>query len=422
MIKTAGVVFDFYDDHGAFLREKLAGHKVPEAIEQATVLDPQDLSGLPDNAFAGVIRNGEETLRKYACVDKGNTIVSALYFLESQYNFPSGAKTKIANNLMSACRYFEVVPPPALAKLAAGRTLIQGDGAEIIVPRKQEKNAELTGTSLMPVTAGPAQKPRDKSKLASEPVISDPYVDVTSHVVGPRRTYDDMPDSMYAMVDRDGQRDFPLQTWDQVKTACDFFEDSWKRMHPRTRHQFCTKVAARADHIGMDASHIIRKYGSVGFAHPGEIDFAVETRRQMWREGNDDAMSLLDGLMEKQASGELEPEVFAEALFELDKIAGADRYYDKAVVDPWASTFGIIKEAAWRWASGNDVLTEDELKNFVKTQKQFLGEHFSEDVAEALCKNPVQVFDSMPLPEQRVIARLAHQQSEGGANAQIGLS
>jgi len=412
MIKTAGVVFDFYDDRGAFLREKLAGYAIPEAIQEATVYEHEELAGLPDNVFAAVITNGDECLRKYACVDKGNVLASTIYFLGHKNNFPIGAKTKIAKNLMAACRHFDVLPPAELVKVAAGKTLLRSDGAEIVVSKGVEKQSDLTGTSLMPITAGPAKPPRDKSKLAAIPVISDPYVNVTSHVVGPQRNYEELDASMYAMVDRSGNKDFPLQTMEQIKLASDFFEDQWKRLHPRTRHEFCVKVAARAEEVGMAAPAIIRKYGSTQYAHPGEIEYAVETRRQMWRDGNNEASDLLDELLEKRASAEITPEVFAETLFEIDKLASADKYYDKAVIDPWATTFGIEKKAEWRWVSGNDVLTEDELAKFVIENRYLMAKNFNEDLADELIKKPVAIFSSLPLPQQRVIARMAHQHGQ----------
>lgn len=413
MIKTAGAVFDFYDDNGAFLREKLAGQKVPEAIAEAAVLAPQGLAELPDNAFAGVIINGDDTLRKFACVDKGNTMVSAMYFLENRIKLPDTARIKIASNLLAACRHFQVAPPPALAKEAAGRVLIKGDGAEMTVPRKGEKTADLTGTNVMPITAAPSIR---KSKQAA--VISDPYVDVTGSTVGPPRDYTVLDDSMYAMVSKDGIRSHPLQTWEQIKTAAEFFDESHKRMHPRTRRSFCEKVASRADSLGIiDIPDVIRKYGAQTYAPNSEMEMACDTRRQLWREHHDESVSLLNGLMEKRAS--IAPEIFAETLFQIDLLSGSDRLYDKAIPDPWASTFGLQKIAAWRWVSGNDVLTEDELKNFATSSRQLLNEHFGEDLAKGLGNNPVSVFESLPLPQQRVIARLAHQQGDGGAAAQI---
>lgn len=415
MIKTAGVVFDFYDDQGEFLRSKLAGGTVPDSIAEAVVLSDDEHRALPDNAFAAVIRNGDEVLRKFACVDKGNTLVSALYFLENRSKLPPASNIKIAHNLVEACRFFDVVPPPQLVKEAAGKVLIKGDGAEILAPRPGEKRADLTGTREMPITpVVPAKK-----KTASDPVIHDPYVDTTTAELGDADR-ESLPDELYAMVSHDGGRSFPLQTWSQVKTAATFFEEQGKRMHPRTRKEFCTKLASRANDLGVELDGLVQKYGSPTYAADGDIKVACETRRQMWRDHHDEAISLLDGLMEKRA--QIEPAIFAESLAQIDVLVGADRHWGKDIVDPWLSTFGVVKEAEWRWVHGNDVLTEDQLRNYAASNRPFLADHFGEDLAKAFQKNPIQVFDSLPLPQQRVIARQATHQEDGGSAAQVGLS
>lgn len=417
MIKTAGVVFDFYDDQGAFLKQKLAGKVVPDAIAEARVLDGGELAALPDNAFAAIIRNGDETLRKFACVDEGNTAVSTLYFLENSHKLPMVARIKIASNLVDACRYFGLVPPTMLTKAAMGKVLIKGDGAEVTAARERQaalkKSADLSGTSEMPISA------KGSTHVKTAAVIADPYVDTTGYEAHAPARDVELPDECYAMISRDGTRSFPLVSWDQVKTAAEFFTDQGRRLHPRTRHEFCVKVAARASELGIDTDPMLQKYGSEGYAAESDIRFAFETRRQLWRDRHDEEISLLDELMTKRAS--LTPDVFAEVLAKLDESTGSDAYWDKAITDPWASTFGVEKTAEWRWVNGADVLTEEQLRRFATTSTQFLREHFNSDLAEGIAKNPVQVFESLPLPQKQVIARLAAQQEDGGAAAIMSL-
>jgi hypothetical protein len=411
MIKTAGVVHDFYDDQGEFLKAKLAGAQVPESIAEAVVLSPEERAALPDNAFAAVIQNGDETLRKFACVDKGNTLVSALYFLENRNKLPPAATMKIAHNLVEACRFFEVVPPPQLLKEAAGKVLIKGDGAEILAPRKGEKRADLTGTREMPITPVAPKKIK-----TAAPVIHDPYVDTTTMEMS-KEASEAIPDELYALVSHDGGRSFPLKTWGQVKEASVFFEEQGKRMHPRTRKEFCTKLAARANELGFEVTDHIQKYGSETYAPHHELGIAIETRRQLWRDHHDEAVSLLDGLMEKRA--EMDPSIFAETLAQIDTLVSADRHWNKDIPDPWLSTFGVEKTAAWRWVHANDVLTEDQLTKFVTESNRFLCQHFGKDLGEAMRKNPVSTFDSLPLPQKRAIARLAAHHEDGGDAAVI---
>ena len=86
------------------------------------------------------------------------------------------------------------------------------------------------------------------------------------------------------------------------------------KMHPRQRHSYAVKVAARADQLGIPVSEDLQKYGSRGYAKPGAIKVAVETRKRMWHslgdtERHDIGGEMLDQLFEKRAS--INPEVFA---------------------------------------------------------------------------------------------------------------
>lgn len=413
MIKTAGVSYDFYDDGGAVLRERL-GSNPPEFIKTAAAMEPEELNQLPDHSFALVMFNGTEQLRKYACVDKGNTAASVVYFLENREKLPKTAQEKTAHNLMNACFHYDLLPPLQLMKVAGkGNVLIKGDGAEMVVaPTPGEKTADLTGTSLMPHSPDPNAMSPKKKKIAF--VIDDPYVDVTASYLDPVIDHQDYHPGVYAMTSETGNS-FPLVTYEQVKTAASFFDDQGDRLHPRTRRSFCVKVAARANKLGIDVSPDIRKYGSDDFARDGELEVAVEKRRQMWREGHNEAVSLLDGLMEKKAS--MSPDNFAETLAQLDIAVGTDKYWDTEVWDPWYSTFGINKEAEegkpWRWQGGTEYLTEEELKRLVGEGRDNLESRFGRSLADGLAKNPISIFESLPLEQKRVIARMAQQQDSG---------
>lgn len=414
MIKTAGVVFDFYDDNGETLRNKL-GNNIPDFVKEAVMLGAEKRAGLPDNSFALVALNGEEKLRKYACVDKGNTATSVIYFLNNKDKLPKIAQDKAAGNLLRACVHFELEPPRELRKLAGkDKVLIKGDGAEMIVSsRAGEKTADLSGSTIMPNSVNPDGIQPRKRKVAS--VIEDPYVDLTRSEVTPFASVDDYPPEVYALTREDGNHSFPLVTYEQVKTASAFFEEQGARLHPRTRRLFCVKLAARADKLGIDVTPEIKKYGSRSYARDGDFEIAVEGRKQLWREGHDEASSLLDSLMEKKAS--LHPDAFAEALAELDIATGTDKYWGSGIQDPWYSTFGMTKEAEegklWRWQQGTEYLTEEQLKRLTSEGRTTLSDKFGEQLADGLAKNPVSVFDSLPLDQKRVIARMAAQQESG---------
>lgn len=407
MIKTAGLTFDFYDDGGETLRKKMRGHSIPEFIKTAAILEPEQLEALPDYAFAVVMIDGGEKLRKYACVDKGNVAVNTIYFLEHQEDMPVQVQAKVASNLKTACEHFGIAVPEKLQKIAdKKKLLIQMDGKEI-----QTTPPELKDLAEMVDVAVESPSTDRQTKVAS--VMGDPYIDLSTCTYLPSRGEQFDPE-VYAIVDKHGVGHFPLRTYSDVKTAASYFDENGHRLHPRRRHSFCTKVASRADDLGIDVSDNIRKYGSTTYGNPGEIAMGVELRKQMFRKaGEEEGAGLLETLLEKRAS--FDPEMFAETVSQLDVALGVDKYWDSGLPDPWFMTFGAPKEAEWVWQHGNEKIKADQLERLAKESsgRDAVERAFGKEIAEGLAKSPTAIFDSLPLEQQRVIARMAQQQDSG---------
>ena len=405
MIKVAGAVMDPYDDDFASLKNMAAGIELPAFIKQAGIMEPDTLRSLPDHAFAVVVLGDGEPMRKFACVDKAHTAVNVLYFNQCKGDLPGPVREKIARNLNLACTHYGLESPPDLRKeAAAAKVLIKHDGAEIVVPKPDgEKNSELTGTKVMPQS-----RPGRVTKMAS--ILEDPYVHVSAYM-GKTASASTFDPGVYAL---DGE--MPLLAYDQVEQAVEYFEKFGMKMHPRQRHEYCVKVAARADQLGIPISDDLKKYGSRRYAKPGEIKVAVQLRQRQWRslgdtEGHDIGGEMLDQLFEKRAS--INPEVFAESLAELDAQLGLSHYWDSGIPDPWASTFGFSKEAAWSWNQGGEHVSEDELTRLAREETGLLKERFGDNLAKGFADNPTTVFDSLPLDKKRIIARMAQQRGSG---------
>lgn len=399
MHKIAGVVLDIYDDSGALLTK--LGTALPAELASLEMLKEEERARLPDNAFAGVLVNGEEQLRKFACHDPGHTLLSCTYFHHTKEQLPRPVQVKIASNLIEACRAHGLQPPPAVVKVAA-KKLMQSDGAEMVVSPPGEKRSELVGSRQMPITASPIQ--RKTAEL--DPSISNPYIEVTGDVIKEAEEYDD---HWYALVSDRGERQFPLVSYRQVKEAADYFDQNYRHMHPRTRRAFCEKLAARAHALGHPLSKTASDYGADGYRDMGGIKVAVNLRKRLWRDGASESVSLLDELMQKKA--ELEPHTFAEVLAQIDIMNHADRLWDTQLPDPWESTFGVQKEAEWRWIEGNSTLNEPQLRELVTKNRQIIVDHLGDEVAGEMAKDPVGIFDSMPLIQKRLIAQLAQAQT-----------
>jgi hypothetical protein len=115
--------------------------------------------------------------------------------------------------------------------------------------------------------------------------------------------------------------------------------------------------------------------------------------------------SFLDELQEKTA--ELDPGTYAEVLRRFDAQAGLDNLYDSMIPDPWESTFGIDKTAEVVWEDGADRVTAEELRNLANNAPRAVTQVFTDGMQQEFIKDPIGIFNSMPKPQKRILARMA---------------
>jgi len=122
MKKLSGLVLDHYDDAGGDVLRSLFGSKdsVPDLIKQAHYMSPEQRASLPADSFALELIDGDVVLRKYACIDAGNTALSVEYFLKTAHKLPEEAQKVAAANLLTACDWYAIDPPEELQKVAIG--------------------------------------------------------------------------------------------------------------------------------------------------------------------------------------------------------------------------------------------------------------------------------------------------------------
>lgn len=397
---------DFYDDPtGNVLKDKLPDHEtIPEFIKTAERLTPGEMNKLPDDVFALVAFDGVNKLRKFACVDKGNVALSVIYFMENKDKMPWEAQKTAAVNLTRACDWYNLKPPKELEKLALAGAIVPLAGLGLGVAQghssyKRRKAAmqagmnptqamtkvnELYGSAPMPVT-----RPREKTASL------EPYVDVTGLKPPVQK------------VKEAGQRfclggKYPIDTAEQVEKAASYFELYGDRFSPFERHQFCVKLASRAGDLGMTLSKEICRYGSTKTAQDAHV--GVYQRQRMFREGTSEH-SLLDEMKEKCAS--LRPEVMAKVIEDFDRATGLDQMWGSEIPDPYFTMFGPEKRAEWSFTRGNDYINEERLRRCARECKEELKDHFGEDVMEEFGRDPVQIFDSLPLDHKRIIMRIS---------------
>src|ERR1700677_2093148 len=121
-MQTSGLVLDVYDDfNGETLRTIYPSPvDIPDSVKTASSVRGVARDQLPDDVFALVLVNNGERLRKYACVDPGNTALSVEYFLKHAHKLPVEAQKVAAANLVTACGWYDMATPELLEKVALG--------------------------------------------------------------------------------------------------------------------------------------------------------------------------------------------------------------------------------------------------------------------------------------------------------------
>ena len=461
MEKIGGLVLDVRDDYdGQVLRQIWASDaELPELIKSAMPITPELDARLPDDRFALVLIDDNVVLRKFACVDAGGTALSVEYFLHTGHRLPEEAQKVAAANLMTACGWFGIEPPADLEKVAMGvGSLInlgltapgmarqakmnlaatEGAGHMVVTPAQRQamlKGAEAAGTHVMPmngpttpalsaktvvrkvagsgfigdhgIEAGKVVAPDDnmgKSIAAEQPprlpqaTALRPHVNVAGKNA-PGITILKKAES-YALPSL-GM--YPLDRYDQVKAAAQYFSEWSARMSPEHRREYSQNLLKRANALHIAVTEDIEKYASDTYAPDAEISASIDARRNLLVD--DIEIATLDKIAE--ARPKLTPDMFALVLNQFDKVAGLERLYDRNIPDHLASTFGLQKLAADSIAVGNDHMTVPQLRRFAKVGLTTIKFRFGHELADRFARDPVAAFNSLPLDQKKVMMRMA---------------
>lgn len=476
-MRTAGLVLDFYDDpdKGILKSAFPTIDAVPDLVKTAHFLTPEQLDVLRDEGYALILENEGKVLRKFACVDGGNTFLSALYLERNHEKLPSEAVKVAAANIISACEQFGVEPTPFLKEAAksgmsrkrdpmqqpyvgdesdwASRTNlnsgVQGSQAggrvmDTVSTMKTASNWSVGKSALQGGVGGAAlgagigaigagkgnrKKGAVKGALIGGGVGAAANAGAAAHL---NRKGIPMPGTKVASVRRvdvSGLEPevrtktktasrlalgrYPLDSFADVEAAVRYFDERHVEMDPADRHEYAVKTASRADELGIATSDLLDRYGSTEYAP--DVDAHIANRRAQVDDPK--IRELYTELQEKRAA--FEPTEFVEKLAEIDEIAGLNWYYGGAVADPYFATFGgrgVEKAAGWSWQDGmGTYVTEAQLKNLATNGRQSMTKSFSDDLVDGFQKDPVKIFESLPATTKVLIARLAN---DAGSPAQ----
>lgn len=468
MEKISGLVLDASDDingevmHGMYPTLD----EVPHLLKTASLVSPEQRESLPDEVFALVLVQDGSSLRKYACVDGGNTALNVAYFLNTYEKLPMEAVKVAASNLEIACGWYDLEPPDELKKLSTGSIPVIGkqqfwrdqDGQSFTNDNQSwglNKTAEVSGTIDMDGGVGarkesvsPSRSKLSVTKTAEERFaeslevgegmptadnppaapqagkVLTPHVDVTSKE--PPKLVEKKAAAYYAMPTLSR---YPIDGIDQIKTASAYFTEYYKQMEPQDRREFGYNLVKRASAVGVPVEKVAYAYAGEGYAEEHLLHAAVETRINLLDQSSgfeEDTKTaslhvagLYHDLLDKRHG--LTPDVYAATLSEIDKLAGFDELYDKDLDDPYASTFYKAAEDANPKDAvvlGNEYMNVTDLELFGQRGGKDLEMRFGADFVSEFQKDPKGIFDSLPVDQKKVIMRLvnnSHSQIQGAS-------
>jgi len=414
-------VLDVYDDGGNLLAD--FEDKLPESVKMASVPGSRDLERLPDDLFALVLVKSAEKHRKFPIDSPASTLLSGLYFVHTYRGLPPNAVKLGAKNLMSAMDLYGLEIPHQLSSLAKtgglpdpeSVTMLPEDsqaaanevealfkdrhlnkGSREKEDRSEGKQADLTGTDVMPVGQKP-KKPKDVKKLSS--VFNEtPFEGPTVNDLVP------LPRLVkHAALGGSGEVLFPLETFDDVMAANSAFD----RVHeiPVTdRVKIAEALKERSADIGIPMSKTAAVYVGEYYRDPHDLVGALVRREEVLeRLGKEGSYRSIMTRVRKSCG----PRDYAEKLAELDRRYGLDELWDTSWLgNPWTDTLSAEKIASVVYTKGEITLTDEDLER-LSTDRAVLSEILEEDIVNEFSKSPVSVFKSLPDPLKKTIGRLA---------------
>jgi hypothetical protein len=356
MLKLANQVIDIHDD--------VYGHgfsKLAKVRPDASVLSADDRASLPDHCFAlSMITKEASKMNKFPIVDADSTWLSNEYFEMNHARLPKQAAAIAAHHIKTACAKHSLRPSDAVEKLAA------------------ECNSNVYYEEAKPEFGDVAVNQVSMDKLANVGDIANNYTA-----------------AQYAMPDAG-----------HVKMACAYFEKYAKEMSVDLRHGYATAIQKRAEELGLGQQKgAVSKYASDSYN--GELDGHLRMRASLL-EGKTAQVQTIQKLGAAKQS--MSPTQFAQTLRRFDKQAGLDRYYGGHLLDPYMATFGQVPEAYANYhvktASGKSLSHED-INNLASTKIAKVKEYFGSSIADEMAKDPVAIFESLPMDAKEVLAHIS---------------
>jgi hypothetical protein len=203
---------------------------------------------------------------------------------------------------------------------------------------------------------------------------------------------------------------YPADTPEEVKQASSYFERYGEMLHPSQRREYCVKLAAQAEAFEIEVPECVTKYA--GQEIGSDVLLHMATRGRMVDERGQQVLQKL-----AEAIPHSDPDTLADTLVQFDEHYGLSQEWDKRLPDPYAAVCSVKVAQEYVWSEGVDRVSETDINSLIQRDIGNVRSALGEDVAQALVKNPVGVFKSLPDPHKRIVARLATSGRPGGGSS-----
>ena len=371
-------VLDHHDDSGELLRARGWDRLAEGLLKQAA--DPQ---GCPNDVFALVVTGPRGTMRKFACNDKANTVLSSMYFQETSSQMPLEWRKLAAKNLIKACQWYGLV-----------------------VPEYLRKAADVSGTEMAPFSS----KPMADIEGAMAKSVGLKAVRITPDSLRKQATEGTM---QLRYADPKNSR-YPLDSLTDVMEAGKYMDKWASEIGPRERRAMALNIEKRAQELGIPVAKSVQDLTQVKVASVPSIQGHLEVRQTYYGAGTE-AAKMFQILQTKVAG--LKPGVLAETIASLDETYGGSQDWGRTIADPWSVVFTKRAEdgSDYSYDLGNRILPGSEIIRLGRLGLDLVANRFGKEFALEFSRDPIGFFKHLPDPEKRVMANLTTEQYGAGA-------
>jgi len=216
---------------------------------------------------------------------------------------------------------------------------------------------------------------------------------------------------------------YPIETEAHVGIAVNYFDKHLERFSPEERVKVAANLSNRFDELGIDIERPwIANYARAmtkEAAFSNDFTYNMRKRVELAKTAaakitvNDKEVQVSDALesfMEKCASEEVSAGEAIDFIAEIDKVANFEYHYDNRIRDPFLTVFGSESNPYFDVPKLASTCSITKRKAGAAMKKKVvitkLAASFGEKFANDFASDPTAIYESMPVPEQKLITEI----------------